>query len=140
MAMNTETAKIYPGLPEYFNGEGRGLYHYLTGSASWYLLTLVTQVFGVRGEWGDLQLAPQLVPEQFGAAGQVSLETTFAGKHLRVIYVNRAKRPSGQYAISSVLVQGQSLSMGNNAATVTIPREMLTEIASPTVEITVALD
>ena len=53
MGTHTEVAKIYPGLPEYFNGEGRGLYPYLTGSASWFLLTWVTQVLGIRGEWGD---------------------------------------------------------------------------------------
>jgi len=33
-------AKIYPGLPEYFNAQGQGLYLYLTGSASWYVYTL----------------------------------------------------------------------------------------------------
>ncbi len=46
-------ARIYPGLPEYVEPGGRGLYTYLTGSASWYLLTLLTQVFGVRGVHGQ---------------------------------------------------------------------------------------
>ncbi|MCF7873442.1 MAG: cellobiose phosphorylase [Candidatus Omnitrophica bacterium] len=31
----------YPQLPEYFNSQGQGLYSYLTGSASWYIHTLL---------------------------------------------------------------------------------------------------
>ncbi len=31
----------YPQLPEYFNNQGQGLYPYLTGSASWYIHTLL---------------------------------------------------------------------------------------------------
>jgi len=38
MAVNTGRSKIYPCLPEYFDAEGRGMYSYLTGSASWFLL------------------------------------------------------------------------------------------------------
>jgi len=37
LAVNFEKSKIYPCLPEYFNSEGRGMYSYLTGSASWFL-------------------------------------------------------------------------------------------------------
>jgi len=36
----SDAARIYPMIPEYFNNEGRGLYLYLTGSASWYIYTL----------------------------------------------------------------------------------------------------
>ena len=45
-------SRIYPGIPEYINDRGRGMYTYLTGSASWYMLTLVTEAFGVRGTSG----------------------------------------------------------------------------------------
>lgn len=41
------------------------MYTYLTGSASWLLLTMVTEVFGVKGKLGDLLLQPKLVKEQF---------------------------------------------------------------------------
>src|SRR3989338_9445216 len=43
MSKDTQRSKIYPCLPEYFNLEGRGMYSYLTGSASWFVLTLLTQ-------------------------------------------------------------------------------------------------
>jgi len=38
MSVDTARSKIYPCLPEYFNSQGRGMYSYLTGSASWFLL------------------------------------------------------------------------------------------------------
>lgn len=33
-----DTSAMYPGIPEYFNLRGRGMYTYLTGAASWLLL------------------------------------------------------------------------------------------------------
>lgn len=91
MATNSARSRIFPGLPEYFNNEGRGRYAYLTGSASWYVLTLLTQAYGVRGEWGDLLLAPKLVPSQFDGQGQASVQVTFAGRPVTVIYHNPKK-------------------------------------------------
>jgi cellobiose phosphorylase len=140
MCRNSEVSRIYPGIPEYFNGEGRGLYHYLTGSASWYLLTWVTQVLGIRGEWGDLKLAPKLVPEQFGKSGQVEAWISFAGKRLHVTYLNRGKKPYGQYKIDSILLYGRSLkpSTANGSETL-IPRSDLETITAPVIDITLAL-
>ena len=109
MSMDSERSKIYPGIPEYFDSEGRGRYHYLTGSASWFVLTQLTQVFGVRGEGGDLVLAPKLVAEQFDAKGEASVTCHFAGKIITVIYVNKDKRDYGQYAIKTVSLNGKSL-------------------------------
>ncbi|MCD4685888.1 MAG: cellobiose phosphorylase, partial [Anaerolineae bacterium] len=56
---NFAVSRIYPGIPEYINARGRGMYTYLTGSASWLLLTLTTEVFGVKGDLGDLALEPK---------------------------------------------------------------------------------
>ena len=71
---NFEVSRLYPGLPEYISARGRGLYPYLTGSASWYLLTLITEVFGVKGTLGDLTLAPKLLAAQFDAQRPVRPE------------------------------------------------------------------
>ena len=62
-------SRMYPGLPEYISERGRGMYPWLTGSASWYLLTLLTEVFGVKGDLGDLILEPKLVAAQFDSQG-----------------------------------------------------------------------
>ncbi len=140
MGTDIQTSKIYPGLPEYFNGEGRGLYPYLTGSASWYLLTYVTQVLGVRGEGGDLLLAPKLVPEQFGTSGQVLTQIDFAGKRLHITYFNRGKKPYGKYKIESVLLHGRSFPAPAEAsAQMLIPRSDLEAISGPDINITVSL-
>jgi len=140
MCRQTDVAMIYPGVPEYFNGEGRGLYHYLTGSASWLMLTLVTQILGIRGVWGDLLLAPKLMPEQFGTNGQLEAEVGFAGKQLKITYVNRGKKPFGQYHIESVLLQGNSFALpADPTVQVVIPRTTLAALPDNTVHITVAL-
>lgn len=62
-------AGITPGIPEYFNGEGRGLYLYLTGSASWYIYTLLEEAFGIRFAFGDIVLSPQLFAQNLPRAG-----------------------------------------------------------------------
>ena len=101
-AMNFDRSRIYPGLPEYFNNEGRGLYHYLTGCASWYMMTEVTQAFGVQGRGGDLVLAPQLLAAQFDAEGKAWVELPFAGRRLRITYLNPQKLEAGDYGIRKV--------------------------------------
>ncbi len=83
-SQNFAVSYMYPGLPEYISPRGRGMYPYLTGSASWYTLTLLTEVFGVRGRLGDLRLEPKLVREQFGVDGAAAVLTLFAGRRLNV--------------------------------------------------------
>lgn len=102
-ALDFETSKIYPGIPEYFNAQGRGLYHYLTGAASWYMLTMVTEVFGVRGKVGDLLIQPKLVKEQFDEKGMASIKLLFADKELEVVYANPKGLDYGQYHIKKAV-------------------------------------
>ena len=87
-ALDFDTSHIYPGIPEYFRSDGRGMYHYLTGAASWFMLTMITQVFGVRGEAGNLLMEPKLTAEQFDETGTASVQLTFAGKEFTVTYIN----------------------------------------------------
>ncbi len=81
-----EKSRIYPGIPEYINERGRGLYNYLTGSASWLLLTMVEEVFGVKGDLGDLIIMPKLQKEQISSNGICSMTTIFADKNVTFIY------------------------------------------------------
>ena len=96
-AMDFQTSKIYPGIPEYFNAEGRGMYHYLTGAASWYMLTVITEMFGVHGEGGDLVITPKLVREQFDERGEAAIDFSFAGKQFHAVIVNPAGKDFGAY-------------------------------------------
>lgn len=105
MCMDVERSRIYPGIPEYFDSGGRGRYHYLTGSASWLVLTLLTQAFGVRGEDGDLMIAPQLVKEEFDKEGRAGVCCPFAGKRLDVTYINAHHQDFGDYGIQGISLE-----------------------------------
>ena len=107
MAVDTQKSKIYPCLPEYFNAEGRGMYSYLTGSASWFILTLLTQVFGIRGEYGDLIIEPKLTVEQFKAQNTIGVTTHFADKLIEVKFINPRKKKFGKYSINKVTFNGK---------------------------------
>ncbi len=109
MCLNTSISKIYPGIPEYFNSEGRGMYHYLTGSASWLLFTMLTQVFGVRGDMGSLMIDPKLLKSQFGKSKKVSVITTFADKAIRVNYFNPNNLNYGEYKIGNISINGSTV-------------------------------
>jgi hypothetical protein len=128
MAKNFERGRIYPGLPEYFNSEGQGLYHYLTGSASWYVLTLLTQAFGVRGEGGNLVLAPKLVPSQFDKKGEASVQTVFAGVKLKVTYLNSKRKSYDAFQITSLKSGAEEIPFTRlTPKEILIQREVLTQ-------------
>lgn len=118
-AANFESSRIYPGIPEYFDQRGRGAYHYLTGAASWYVLTVLTEVFGIKGSYGDLYFEPKLLPEQF-KDGKATIAASFAGRKLDVTYINAHGKDYGHYKILSacldekptVLTSGNILSRG----------------------------
>ena len=133
-ANDFEKSRIYPGLPEYFDNGGRGVYHYLTGSASWYLLTVLTQQYGVRGELGDLRLSPQLRPEQFDEEGRAVVSLIFAGKPLKIIYEWRQNHPGKTegYQVAEVIMNGEKFSG-------LIPREKIEALPESETEIRVIL-
>ena len=81
-----ETSRIYPGLPEYFSDKGRGMYHYLTGSASWLMMTMVIECFGVKGDYGKLCLEPKLVADQLDQSGKLGIRLFFHGVEVHVVY------------------------------------------------------
>lgn len=108
-SMNFEQSRMYPGIPEYFNNEGRGLYAYLTGAASWYMMTIITEAYGISGELGKLVIEPKLVAEQFDEMGYASIRMMFADKEIEVIYYNPMHLDYGQYHIT-----GLSLETGNH--------------------------
>ena len=82
-----EKSRIYPGIPEYINERGRGMYNYLTGSASWLLLTMVEEVFGVKGDLGDLIIMPKLHKEHLDNEGKCSITTLFADKLIYFLFI-----------------------------------------------------
>ncbi|MDD3416653.1 MAG: cellobiose phosphorylase [Lachnospiraceae bacterium] len=108
-AMDFENSRMYPGLPEYFDNQGKGLYTYLTGAASWYMLTMITEVFGVKGKFGDLVIAPALMPEQFNEKGIASLKLEFAGKKFDIQFYNPEKMTCENAKIKSATCDGDEM-------------------------------
>jgi cellobiose phosphorylase len=113
-SMDFERAGIYPGIPEYFNDRGQGMYHYLTGAGSWLVLTVTTQMFGVRGEQGNMVLAPQLMKEQFDEEGNAQITVRFANRSFRVIYQNLHHKELGDYEVEEIYVDGKKPGTGKN--------------------------
>lgn len=101
-----KVSRIYPGVPEYIGKNGRGLYHYLTGSASWLLLTVLTEMFGIKGDFGNLRLEPKLVKEQFDETGKATVDFCFANRKLEVTYQNPDEVEANQYRIKEILLDG----------------------------------
>jgi cellobiose phosphorylase len=121
---------IYPGIPEYVEPGGRGMYPYLTGSASWYLLTILTEVLGIKGRLGDLVLEPKLMPEQFDAGGQASVLTLFAERKLKVTYHNPDHLLWGTYAIAGIQLGREEVSYERQGRAAILPRRAITALAA----------
>ncbi|MDO4632460.1 MAG: cellobiose phosphorylase [Eubacteriales bacterium] len=138
-ALCFETSRIYPGIPEYFRSDGRGMYHYLTGAASWYLLTMLTEVFGVKGSMGDLVLAPKLTKDLFDQDGTASVTAPFGGRMFHITYLNEKKLDYGSCHIRSVKCDSTLLAV-TSPNTVRISKEMIQELSDDVYEILVVLD
>lgn len=123
LSADFEKSRIYPGVPEYINEKGRGMYHYLTGSASWYLLTVLHEVYGVKGILGALCFEPKLVREQFDARGEAAVITLFQGRRLRVVYQNPSGLDYGSYAICQVTCNDQPVPVSISGSKVRVERE-----------------
>lgn len=109
-ATDFDKSKIYPGVPEYFDPKGRGVYHYLTGAASWLMLTVLTEMFGIKGSFGAMVFEPKLLPSQFDQEGKASVSFEFNGKPVTVVYKNSGSAS----VVKSITVDGALLSEGSN--------------------------
>ena len=120
-----EKSRIYPGIPEYINERGRGMYHYLTGSASWLLLTVLNEIYGIKGQLGDMVLEPKLMAEQFDYDGKASVETYFADRRLRVTYKNDKGKSFGEYSVASVSLDGVDIELKCGMHKAVITRDII---------------
>ena len=127
-SMDLEKGGIYPGIPEYFGHGGRGLYHYLTGAASWYMLTVVTRVFGVRGSYGDLLVDSMLVKEQFSEEGLATIQLKFQGKNIEIRYVNADGLDYGEYHVQSVQTE-EGIETIREGDTLRIPAKQIAKMS-----------
>jgi cellobiose phosphorylase len=100
-------AGIYPVLPEYFNNAGKGLYMYLTGSASWYVYTLLEEVLGLKFYLGDLYLGPKLIAPNFFKQ-KISVEFNWQDKRIKIEFI-KGKDSAHPYRIKRVFLNQKNI-------------------------------
>ena len=120
--MDFQRSKMYPGIPEYIDTFGRGVYPFLTGSASWYILTFIEQVFGLGANQGNLVIQPRLQLHHF-MNHQASVEISLDSKRVKVVFHNPNQCEEQDYIISSVQLQNQIITV--NGKRVEITKAML---------------
>lgn len=125
LSSDYDTSKIYPGIPEYFGRHGKGLYGYLTGAASWYLMTVTMNMFGIKGEYGNLVIEPGLLQEQFDQNGKCQIELEYAFRPLRIEIINPAHLDHGQYHIKECKVAGKNVKLENGAVKAVIGKNVI---------------
>jgi cellobiose phosphorylase len=131
MSTDTAKAKIFPGIPSFFNNENKGAYAYLTGSSSWYLLTLTTMIFGVRGENGGLCIQPKLKKEQFDSRGIAKLRCNFQNLTLSIEFENLSRLDYRQYGIKTLKIDDVEISFGEIEVfqgKIVIPQQILSNL------------
>ena len=102
-------AEIYPLIPEYFNGQGRGLYLYLTGSASWYIYTLLEEVLGIKFEDGDICLEPKLTSENFFNQNTIKTAFSLQAKTVKIALIRKNKEKNRIYQIKEAYLQDKQI-------------------------------
>ena len=103
-------ARIYPMIPEYFNHEGRGLYLYLTGSASWYIYTLLQEALGIKFFWGDIIFNPRLTAHNF-FNHTIEIKFPWQNKIIKTIFRKISKKQI--YGIKEVFLEGKKIMPSN---------------------------
>ncbi len=109
-SIDLKHAKIYPGMPEYFDPKGRGMYAYLTGSASWMILTMVQEVYGIKSDLGQPIFEPKLLLKQFENSDEIKISTLIGEKLVEVVYQNPLRLEYGEYEIGEILVDEKVVS------------------------------
>lgn len=70
------------------------------------MLTMITEVFGVKGQLGDMVIAPALMPEQYDQEGKASLKIEFAGRKFSIHIFNREKKEWNKVQIKEAFCDG----------------------------------
>ena len=104
-------SKVFVGIPEYFTDRGIGMYPYLTGSASWLLKLLRTEVFGIKMIFGKVYLEPKLTKDDF-IDGKASVETYIHGKLINITYHNPKQLDAHAYVVKAIRTAGKIIQNG----------------------------
>ncbi|MCX7926714.1 MAG: cellobiose phosphorylase [Candidatus Omnitrophica bacterium] len=120
----SQYAAIGPCLPEYFDSQGRGKYLFLTGSASWYIYTLLEEVLGVKFSFGRLFVGPKLVSGQF-VKKSIVVELKIGAYPLRIIYLFKKKNSRINQCLALKKVTCNRIDLSSFRHDCLIPTELL---------------
>lgn len=103
LCMNSEQSRIFPGVPASIDSKSaRGSYNYLTGSGSWLIFSLITEIFGIKPYLGDLIIYPKLVKEQFGERNEIRLSFIYLEKKITLVVTNPNNLDWDEYKLGRV--------------------------------------
>lgn len=103
-----ETSDVLVGIPEYFTEKGVGKYSYLTGSASWLLKLIRSEIFGLSFHLGTLTLKPKLTKDDF-IDGRASITTKIFNQLTKITYYNPKNLDVNKYQIIKINMGGQEV-------------------------------
>ena len=69
-------------------------------------MTLVTEVFGVKGQTGNMIICPKLMKSQFDENGNAKLKLCFAGKKFDITVQNADLLEYGEYTVKQAVCDG----------------------------------
>jgi len=130
--MKFQIKQKLPGIPSYFDNQNKGAYAYLTGSSSWFLLTLITEIFGLKGKYGALCIEPKLSKSYFNEEGISELSTIFSGRNIKVIFSNKNFLDYGSYQINEVSINGLKLTLSESKPVNSIVLDNFNELLNQT--------
>ena len=91
---------------------------------------MLTEALGIKGRFGDLELEPKLLAEQFDADGRASVLTLFAGRKLKITYPNPDRLPWGVYSIADIPLAGKEVPHERQGRATILPRNAITTLAA----------
>ena len=74
------------------------------------MLTALTEMYGVKGDYGDIRFEPSLLPEQFDNRNEAGVDFMFNGKPISLTY----KKTGEGNNVISISVDGVLISQGTN--------------------------
>ena len=116
LCADSASSLMFPGMPSFIDLMGRGRYNYSSGAATWMMCGVLTEMFGIRGQAGDVRLEPKLVREQFGRQGWAEGVCSLHDRRIRVRYINPRRKDWGQYGIARISINGRQVFAASDAA------------------------
>jgi hypothetical protein len=67
-------------------------------------MTVLTEMFGIKGDFGDMMIEPKLLACQFDKKGMAGIRSYFAQKKITVIYENIEHKEFGDYKVEEIYI------------------------------------